>query len=48
MRCYVFNIVNNHNMGMTELYIYLRTWNGLIALQDLRNGYMNKVRHKLQ
>ena len=29
MRCYIYNVVNNHNMGMTELYIYLRKWNGV-------------------
>ena len=29
---------------MTELYINIRTWNGLIAIQDLRNYFMNNVR----
>ena len=25
LRCYIYNTVNNHNMGMTELYIiYIR------------------------
>ena len=48
MRCYIYNVVNNHNMGMKELYMYLRTWNGLIAIQDLRTYKINKIRRILQ
>ena len=36
-------------MGIMELYIYTLTitWNGLIAIQDLCNYYMNNVQRNL-
>ena len=36
-------------MGIMELYIYILTitWNGLIAIQDLCNYYMNNVQRNL-
>ena len=35
-------------VNSTELYIHLHVWNGFIAIQDLRNYYMNKVQRKLE